>query len=39
VSTLKQSANSFTRSGALGFRHSDDQPRNGDRIDFMCKAT
>ena len=22
----------------LGFRHSDDQPRSGDRIDFMCKA-
>src|SRR5437588_4211704 len=26
--------NSFTRSDALGFRHSDDQPRSGDRIDF-----
>src|SRR5207237_248246 len=30
--------NSFTRSDALGFRHSDDQPRSGDRIDFMCKV-
>src|SRR5438876_2122784 len=38
VSALKQSVNSFTRSDALGFRHSDDQPRSADRVDFMCKV-